>query len=140
MKIISEDVGIMGTGSNFFRSGLVHSSGAVYIGTYGPQPARVWCCEPRTGRLEQIGAPGEYQIDCMVEAPNGIVYMGTAYSALVYRLDPATNEITSLGSPALDSTSWIFTMIRTRRGEGYGAQGGGLFRLDWRHDRLEAIG
>jgi len=139
VKVVAADLGIMGTGSNFFRSGLVHSTGRVYIGTYGPPPALVWCYDPATARLQQVGAPGEYQIDSMVEAPNGIVYMGTAYSALVYRLDPATNCITSLGTPAVDSTSWIFTMIRTRAGAIYGAKGVGLFRLDWESERLEPI-
>ncbi len=140
MRVEVNDIGIMGTGSNFFRCGVVHSSGAVYIGTYGPQPALVWKYDPASGRLARIGAPGEYQIDCMVEAPNGLIYMGTAYSGLVYRLDPSTDAITTVGTPDIDSTSWIFTMQNAPDGYVYGAKGVGLFRLDWAHDVLEPLG
>ena len=76
----------------------------------------------------------------MVEAPDGMVYIGTAYGGLVYRLDPASGEVLSLGSPELESTPWIFTMLRTTSGEVYGAKGVGLFRLDWREGQLEPIG
>jgi hypothetical protein len=123
-----------------FRCGLVHSSGQVFIGTYGPQPGLVWCYDQGTGELRRVAAPGEYQLDCMVEAPDGMIYIGTAYGGLVYRLDPASGEITSLGSPALASTPWIFTLLRTSQGEIYGAKGVGLFRLNWREQRLEPIG
>jgi len=150
--ITTRDVGVMGRGTNMFRCGLVHSSGAgsaagaVFLGTYGPPPALVWRYSPTTGELTRVAAPGEYQLDCMVEAPDGMVYLGTAYNGLVYRLDPATGDVESLGSPPIDSTPaspqapWIFTMICTSRGEIYGAKGVGLFRLDWRQQRLEAIG
>jgi hypothetical protein len=130
----------MGTGSNMFRSGIVHSSGVIYIGTYGPAPAIVWKYDPKVGKLQEVGRPGEYQLDCMVEAPNGIVYIGTAYEGLIYRLDPKTEKITSLGTPAIASTPWIFTMICTKAGEIYGAKGVGLFRLDWQKDTIEPIG
>ena len=140
MRIGLSSIGIMGTGTNFFRCGVVHSSGVVYIGTYGPEPAIVWKYDPRTGVLTEVGRPGEYQLDSMVEAPNGAVYIGTAYSGIVYRLDPATDRIISIGAPPIDSTPWIFTMVRTRDGDIYGARGVGLFHLDWQHDRLEAVG
>ena len=139
LRVESEDLGPLGTGSNMFRCGLVHSSGVVLVGTYGPPPAVIWRYDPKTGRLEKLAAPGEYQLDCMVEAPNGIVYVGTAYGGLVYRLDLKSGVVTSLGSPAIESTSWIFTMIATRKGEIYGAKGVALFRLDWERDRLEPI-
>ena len=139
-KIISESIGNLGTGSNMFRCGLSHSSGVIYIGTYGPQPAIIWKYNPKVGKLEEVGRPGEYQLDCMVEAPNGTIYIGTAYGAIVYRLDPKTDKITSLGTPPIDSTTWIFTMTCTKAGEIYGAKGVGLFRLDWQNDKLEAIG
>lgn len=139
-RVETANLGVLGTGSKFFRCALSHSSGVVYIGTYGPEPARLWKYLPATGELKMIAEPGEYQLDSMVEAPNGVVYIGTAYSALVYRLDPATDQVTSLGSPPIDSTTWIFTMVRTRAGEIYGAKGVGLFRLDWQTDTLEAIG
>ena len=138
--VYAETIGIMGTGSNLFRCGIVHSSGVIYLGTYGPQPAIVWKYDPKVGRLQEIGRPGEYQLDSMVEAPNGVVYIGTAYEAQVYRLDPATDEINCLGTPPIDSTPWIFTMIRTRDGEIYGVKGVGLFRLDWKADTFESIG
>jgi len=80
--VLAEPIGIMGTGSNLFRCGIVHSSGVIYLGTYGPQPAIVWKYEPKVGRLQEIGRPGEYQLDSMVEAPNGVVYIGTAYEAV----------------------------------------------------------
>lgn len=140
LRVKSENLGPLGTGSNMFRCGLVHSSGMVLVGTYGPPPAIIWRYDPKTGKLDKLAAPGEYQLDCMVEAPNGIVYIGTAYGGLVYRLDLKSGTVTSLGSPAIDSTSWIFTMIVTRKGEIYGAKGVGLFRLDWKQDRLEPIG
>lgn len=130
----------MGTGSRVFRCGLVHSSGVIYLGTYGPKPAIVWKYDPKAGTLEKVGTPGEYQLDCMVEAPNGIIYIGTAYNGLVYRLDPRTGKIRSLGSPPIASTPWIFTMICTFSGEIYGAKGVGLFRLDWKSDKFESIG
>jgi len=140
MRIVTTDLGPMGYGTNMFRCGLVHSSGAVFLGTYGPPPGIVWRYDPTTGELTRVTAPGEYQLDCVVEAPDGMIYIGSAYNGLVYRLDPATGEVTSLGSPPVDSTPWIFTMIRTSRGEVYGAKGVGLFRLNWREQRLEAIG
>jgi hypothetical protein len=130
----------MGHGSNMFRCGLVHSSGVVFLGTYGPAPGLIWKYDPGAGTLEQVAAPGEYQLDCMVEAPDGKVYIGTAYGGIVYQLDPKTGAVRSLGSPPVDSTSWIFTMIRTSAGEIYGAKGVGLFRLDWRAERLEPLG
>jgi DNA-binding beta-propeller fold protein YncE len=123
-----------------FRTGLAHSSGVVYVGTYGPQPAIVWKYDPRLRELKKVGAPGEYQLDSMVEAPNGKVYIGTAYGGIVYELDPQNDSIRSLGSPPVDSTTWIFTMIRTRDGEIYGAKGVGIFRLDWRTGRMESCG
>lgn len=138
--LVVKDLGPLGTGSNMFRTGLVHSSGAVFVGTYGPAPARVWKYDPRSGELTKVGAPGEYQLTSMVEAPNGNVYIGTAYNAIVYELDPATGRIRSLGSPPVTSTPWIFTMIRTRDGEIYGAKGVGLFRLDWRTGKMEELG
>jgi streptogramin lyase len=139
-EIVATNLGAIGTGTRTFRCGLAHSSGAVYLGTYGPQPAVVWKYHPDKGKLVQVGAPGEYQLDCMVEAPDGKIYIGTAYNALVYQLDPATDKIKSLGSPPLDSTPWIFNMVCTKKGEIYGAKGVGLFRLDWKNERLEAIG
>ena len=138
--IKTENLGVMGTGTKFFRCGLEHSTGVVYLGTYGPQPAIVWKYDPGTGKLAKVGEPGEYQLDSMVEAPDGKVYIGTAYGAIVYQLDPKTEAIKSLGTPPIDSTTWIFTMVRTRQGEIYGAKGVGLFRLDWRKEKLEAIG
>lgn len=140
MRIVHEKLGTMGTGTRMFRCGLLHSSGTVFIGTYGPQPATVWKYDHAVGKLEKVGAPGEYQLDCMVEAPNGAIYIGTAYGGLVYRLTPHTGQITDLGSPDIASTPWIFTMLCTRGGEIYGARGVGLFRLDWERDRLEPIG
>lgn len=140
LRLAVKDLGPLGTGSNMFRTGLVHSSGVVFVGTYGPAPAHVWKYDPRTGQLTKVGSPGEYQLDSMVEAPNGKVYIGTAYNAIVYELDPATGRIRSLGTPPVKSTSWIFTMIRTRDGEIYGAKGVGLFRLDWRTGRMEGLG
>src|ERR671915_1770229 len=80
-RVVTRDLGPMGTGSNMFRSALVHSSGAVFIGTYGPQPGIIWEYDASTGGdLTKVAAPGEYQLDCMVEAPNGRVYIGTAYN------------------------------------------------------------
>ena len=76
----------------------------------------------------------------MVEAPNGKIYIGTAYNGLVYELNPDSGEIRDLGSPPVDSTPWIFTMIRTRAGEIYGAKGVGLFHLDWRTGHMESCG
>lgn len=140
MQIRTGNLGPMGRGSNMFRCGLVHSSGQIFIGTYGSPPGLIWRYDPTSGDLTLVGAPGEYQLDCMVEAPDGMIYIGTAYGGLVYRLDPATGEVVSLGSPALESTSWIFTMLRTSQGEVYGAKGVGLFRLDWREQKLEPIG
>jgi hypothetical protein len=139
-RIESENLGPMGTGSKFFRCGLSHSSGVVYIGTYGPEPAIIWKYDPKSGKLLKVAEPGEYQLDCMVEAPNGIVYIGTAYNGLVYRLDPVTDTVTSLGSPPIDSTNWIFTMVCTQKGEIYGAKGVGLFKLNWETDTFEVIG
>jgi hypothetical protein len=140
MRIVTTDLGPMGRGSNMFRCGLVHSSGHVFLGTYGPPPGLIWRYDPGRGELVRIGAPGEYQLDCLVEAPDGMIYIGTAYNGLVYRLDPVTGQVTSLGSPGLDSTAWIFTMLRTAQGEIYGAKGVGLFRLDWQAQRLEPLG
>lgn len=140
LHVVTTNLGVMGTGTRMFRCGLAHSSGVVYLGTYGPQPAVVWKYIPDKGQLVQIGAPGEYQLDCMVEALDGKIYIGTAYNAIVYQLDPATDKIKSLGSPPIDSTSWIFAMACTKKGEIYGAKGVGLFRLDWKNERLEAIG
>lgn len=139
MSITMNDLGPMGRGTNMFRCGLVHSSGQVFLGTYGPPPGIIWRYDPGTGELTRVAAPGEYQLDCMVEAPDGMIYIGTAYGAIVYRLDPSTGEVTSLGSPDIDSTTWIFAMTRTSRGEIYGAKGVGLFRLDWRGQKLEPI-
>jgi len=140
MRIVTTDLGPMGRGSNMFRCGLVHSSGQAFVGTYGPPPGIIWRCDPTAGELIRVAAPGEYQLDCMVEGPDGMIYIGTAYNGLVYRLDPATGEVVSLGSPAVDSTSWIFTMTCTSRGEMYGAKGVGLFRLDWRKGKLKPLG
>ena len=123
-----------------FRTGMVHSSGIIFIGTYGPAPAIIWKYDPRTQKLTRVGAPGEYQLDSMVEAPNGKVYIGTAYQGLVYELEPATERIRSLGTPPVVSTPWIFTMVRTRDGEIYGARGVGLFRLDWQTGKMESRG
>ncbi len=130
----------MGTGSNMLRTGLVHSTGTIYLGSYGPQPAILWKYDPAGGRLVEICRPGEYQLDSMVEAPNGKVYIGTAYSGIVYELDPATEQVTSLGAPPVDSTTWIFTMVCTRDGEIFGARGVGIFHLDWRTGRMESCG
>jgi hypothetical protein len=127
LRLTVKDLGPLGTGSNMFRTGLVHSSGVVSVGTYGPAPAHVWKYDPGTGKLTQVGSPGEYQLDSMVEAPNGKVYIGTAYNAIVYELDPAAGQIRSLGTPPVNSTSWIFTLIRTRDGEIYGAKGVGVY-------------
>ncbi|MEI6504049.1 MAG: hypothetical protein WCP21_23805, partial [Armatimonadota bacterium] len=97
MQIRTADLGPMGRGSNMFRCGLIHSSGQVFIGTYGPQPGIIWQYSPDTGELKHVAAPGEYQLDCMVEAPDGMIYIGTAYGGIVYRLDPASGEVRSLG-------------------------------------------
>lgn len=140
MNLHVESLGIMGTGTNMFRSGIAHSSGMIFIGTYGPAPAIVWKFDPETKSLIKVGAPGEYQLDCMVEARNGKIYIGTAYNAIVYELDPETGEIRDLGSPPVDSTPWIFTMICTRDGEIYGAKGVGLFHLDWRTGKMQSCG
>jgi len=139
-RVVRQRIGIMGTGTNFFRCGIAHSSGKVFLGTYGPAPAILWKYDAESGELVKVGAPGEYQLDTMVEAPNGKVYIGTAYGGLVYRLEPHSNKVISLGSPAIDSTPWIFTMTRTQGGEVFGAKGVGLFRLDWREDTLKPIG
>jgi hypothetical protein len=138
--IATRDLGPLATGSNMLRTGLVHSSGVVFLGTYGPAPAIVWKFDPLSGKLTRVGAPGEYQLDSMVEAPNGRVYIGTAYQGLVYELDPASGRIRSLGAPPVESTPWIFTMVRTRAGEIYGARGVGLFRLDWKTGKMEDCG
>src|SRR5205809_7706581 len=79
LRIATMDLGPLGTGTNFFRTGLAHSSGVVYLGTYGPAPALVWKYDPATQQLTKLGAPGEYQLDSMVEAPDGKVFIGTAY-------------------------------------------------------------
>lgn len=134
------DLGPVGTGSNMFRCGVAHSSGAVFIGTYGPAPAIIWRYHPATDQLTKVAAPGEYQLDCMVEAPSGKVYIGTAYGGIVYELDPDTLGVRSLGAPPVESTPWIFTMTRTRDGEIYGARGVGLFHLDWRTGRMRDLG
>ena len=140
MCVTHRQIGIMGTGTRLFHCGLEHSSGVIFVGTYGPEPAYIWKYDPRIGRLEKVAAPGEYQLDSMVEAPNGMIYIGTAYNGLVYRLDPQTGQINNLGSPDIDSTAWIFGLVRTRQNEIYGAKGIGIFRLDWEHDRLEPFG
>jgi streptogramin lyase len=140
-EVRSRDLGPLGTGSNMFRSGLVHSSGDVYIGTYGPQPGIIWKFDPKTHELTKVAAPGEYQLDCMVEAPNGRIYIGTAYNGIVYELDPKTGDVKNLGPPPIATlATWIFTMTRTRDGEIYGARGVGLFHLDWRTGKMEGLG
>ncbi|MBP1990970.1 hypothetical protein [Paenibacillus eucommiae] len=94
--------------------------------------------------LMRFGSPGEYQLDCMVEAPNGKIYIGTAYDGLVYEMNPITGEIRNLGSPPVDSTPWIFTMICTRDGEIYGwkresaIDGNGC--KDLHSNRIEPVG
>ena len=140
MDIETTDIGFFGTGSRILTGGLVHSSGAIYLGTYGPTPAVIWKHELGSGRLTKIAEPGEYQLRQMVEAPDGMIYVGSAYNGLVYQLDPRTNRVKSLGSPSVDSTPWIFWLMRTQGGEIYGAKGVGLFRLDWKSERLEQIG
>lgn len=139
-SVLGEKIGIMGTGTNTFRCAIVHSSGIIFIGTYGPEPALIWRYDPMVKELTLVGAPGEYQLDCMVEAPNGLIYIGTAYEALVYELDPATLQIRNLGTPPVDSTPWIFTMICTGDGEIYGAKGVGMFHLDWRTGEMTSCG
>ncbi len=140
LGIVQTDIGCMGQGTKPFRSGLVHSSGDVILGTYGPQPALLWRYEPGSGKLLALGAPGEYQLDSMVEAPDGSVYVGTAYGGLIYRLEPASGQITSLGSPPIDSTSWIFALSLASDGHIYGAKGVGLFRLDPSQDTITSLG
>src|SRR5262245_40731127 len=119
LSIRTTDLGPIGAGSNMLRSGVVHSSGLVYLGTYGPPPAIIWKYDPRTPErgLIRVATPGEYQLDCMVEAPNGHIYIGTAYEGIVYELDPADDSIRNLGAPPIDSTTWIFNMHCTRDGE-----------------------
>ena len=79
MQMFVKECGPMGTGSNMFRSALRASDGTVYIGTYGPAPAIIWRYT-KDERLEKVAEVEEYQLDCMVEAPNGKIYIGTAYS------------------------------------------------------------
>lgn len=140
-EVRTRDLGAIGTGSNMFRSGIVHSSGIVFIGTYGPPPGIIWKYDPKVGgKLTKVAAPGEYQLDCMVEAPNGRIYIGTAYNGIVYELDPTTGDVRNLSAPPVESTSWIFTMTRTRAGEIYGGRGAGLFHLDWRTGKMRGLG
>ena len=139
MQMFVKECGPMGTGSNMFRSALRASDGTVYIGTYGPAPAIIWRYT-KDERLEKVAEVEEYQLDCMVEAPNGKIYIGTAYSGLVYELDPKSGTVRSLGSPPIDSTPWIFTMVCTSKGEIYGAKGVGLFRLDWETGTFTVLG
>ena len=140
LRVSTEPLGPIGTGSKFFRTATCHSSGVIFIGTYGPQPAIIWKFDPKVGRLEKVAEPGQYQLDSMVEGPDGAIYIGTAYEGLVYRMDPVTGAVTSLGSPPVDSTTWIFTIVTTRSGEMYGAKGVGLFRLDWKKGAFESMG
>ena len=140
MKLVSENRGIMGTGSNMFVSAYECKDKNVYIGTYGPQPAILWKYVPGSGKLEEIARPGEYQLCGMVEGPNNKLYIGTAYGAIVYEYDPATGVVKSLGTPPIDSTPWIFSLICTSKGEVYGAKGIGIFKLDWRTGTFSVVG
>ncbi|MBD3175054.1 MAG: hypothetical protein GF320_07730 [Armatimonadia bacterium] len=140
LGMVTHDLGPLGRGTKPFRTGLVHSSGDLFLGTYGPQPALIWRYDTATGDLIKVGAPGEYQLDSMVEGPDGQIYIGTAYGGLVYRMDPATGEVVSLGSPPIESTSWIFTLILADDGNIYGAKGVGLFRLDPSDDSITPLG
>jgi len=140
VSVSHTNLGPLACGSNMFRTGVVHSSGNIYIGTYGPEPAIIWKFNPKSKALTKVAAPGEYQLDSMVEAPNGMIYIGSAYNGLVYELNPGTGTVKNLGSPPLHSTPWIFTMICTRSGEIYGAKGVGLFRLDWKSGKMTSLG
>ena len=57
MPITTTDLGPMGRGSNMFRCGIVHSSGRVFIGTYGPPPGIIWRYDPDAGELTKIVVP-----------------------------------------------------------------------------------
>lgn len=140
MQMLQTPLGVMGRGSNSFRCGILHSGGDIYLGTYGPQPAIIWRYRMKTGYLEEVARPGEYQLDSMLEAPNGKIYIGTAYNALIYELDPDTHAVRNLGTPLVASTPWIFTMILTRMGDIIGAKGAGLFKLDWRTGSIQGLG
>jgi len=76
----------------------------------------------------------------VLEGTDGLVYIGTAYSGLVYRLDPDSGEVTSIGSPPVESTPWIFWMELARNGKIYGAKGVGLFELEVETGEMLSLG
>lgn len=139
-KVQTEILGPAGTGSKSFISGCLHSNGKIYIGTYGPAPAIIWQFDPKTNELEKLAAPGEYQLRRLVEGVDGKIYIGTAYEGLVYCLDPDTGKVSIVGTPPVDSTTWIFWMFRSRSGKIYGARGVGLFELDVKTGKIRSLG
>ena len=109
IDIKTEMLGPAGTGSKMFLGACLHSNGRIYIGTYGPPPALIWEYNPETDVLRELAAPGEYQLRRLLEGSDGMIYIGTAYTGLVYRLDPASGEVTTVGMPLRSteqSTRW----------------------------------
>ena len=91
---IACSLGPLGLGSRQFRCWLTHSSGKIYIGTYGPQPGYLWEYDPTTGQAEVVAKPGPYQIDAILEGPDGHLYMTTCYEGHVVEFDPVTRQAT----------------------------------------------
>jgi len=140
MKFQTENLGIMGTGSNMYTRIIRHSSGKYYANTYGPRPAKNWCFDPAPGETKLAASHTEYTFRALCEAPNGVIYIGTSYGALVYRYDPKTGELRDLGAPCKEGGMTVSEMICTRDGEIIGSRGIALFRLNWQDDTFEPFG
>lgn len=70
LQVHVENLGAFARGSNNLMYPFHASNGRVYIGTYGPRPAKFYEIDPATGKYSTF-TPGDYQLRMITETSNG---------------------------------------------------------------------
>jgi len=132
-----ENLGPFARGSNQLMYPFQASTGLVYLGTYGPRPAKLYEIDPENGEYT-THEPGDYQLRMIAETSDGHLWMVSNYDSMFYEFSPQEGRFVGAYQcpPVCDQ------MICVADGEDrlYTVKDRRLLRFDTRRKEFEDLG
>ena len=132
-----QNLGAFARGSNFLMYPFQASTGRVYIGTYGPRPAKFYEIDPETGEYT-THAPGDYQLRMIAETSDGHLWTVSNYESMFYEFSP--REGVFVGQYQCPVPGDQMVCIADSQDRLYTVKNRQLYRFDTRDKEFEDLG
>jgi len=87
LSVRVDNLGPFARGSNQLMYPFQASTGLVYLGTYGPRPAKFYEIDPESGEYS-THEPGDYQLRMIAETSDGHIWTISNYDSMFYEFSP----------------------------------------------------